>query len=75
MQPSLLRIQLVCGLLLTLAIPDPAGAEGVPALYPTREAAEQAAKEHFNCSGAHRMGNQWMPCEKHPSGNKQPMNH
>ena len=72
---TLFRLQLVCGLLLTSAIPEPAGAEGVPALYPTREAAEKVAKAHFNCSGAHRMGDQWMPCEKHPSGSKQPMKH
>ncbi len=38
---------------------------GVPALYPTQAEAEKAAKLHFNCTGAHRMGNQWMPCAKH----------
>ncbi|MCX5937582.1 MAG: hypothetical protein NTW02_05110, partial [Cyanobium sp. LacPavin_0920_WC12_MAG_62_9] len=21
--------------------------------------------KHFNCTGAHPMGNQWMPCAKH----------
>jgi hypothetical protein len=24
-----------------------------------------AARLHFNCSGAHRMGKQWMPCAQH----------
>ena len=42
-----------------------AGSGGVPALYPTQAEAEKAAKLHFNCTGAHKMGNQWMPCAKH----------
>ena len=33
-----------------------------------REKAEKAAKLHFNCTGAHRMGNQWMPCTEHGDG-------
>jgi hypothetical protein len=42
-----------------------AGSAGVPALYPTQAEAEKAAKLHFNCTGAHKMGDQWMPCAKH----------
>ena len=42
-----------------------AGSGGVPAMYATQAEAEKAAKLHFNCSGAHRMGNQWMPCAQH----------
>jgi hypothetical protein len=38
---------------------------GVPALYATKAEAEAAAKKHFNCTGAHQMGNQWMPCTTH----------
>ena len=38
---------------------------GVPAMYATKAEAETAAKKHFNCTGAHPMGNQWMPCAKH----------
>ncbi|MFN7678242.1 MAG: hypothetical protein ACK5QW_06555 [Cyanobacteriota bacterium] len=38
---------------------------GVPAVYATQAEAEEAARRHFNCSGAHRMGNQWMPCASH----------
>jgi hypothetical protein len=34
-------------------------------MYATQAEAEQAAKAHFNCTGAHRMGNQWMPCSTH----------
>lgn len=42
-----------------------AGSGGVPALYPTQAEAEKAAKLHFHCTGAHKMGHQWMPCAKH----------
>lgn len=42
---------------------------GVPALYATKAEAEAAAKKHFNCTGAHPMGNQWMPCTKHGQTN------
>jgi hypothetical protein len=42
-----------------------AGTAGVPALYPTQAEAEKAAKLHFNCTGAHKMGSKWMPCAKH----------
>jgi hypothetical protein len=45
-----------------------AGTGGVPALYPTQAEAEKAAKLHFNCTGAHKMGNQWMPCAQHGDG-------
>jgi hypothetical protein len=42
-------------------------------MYATKAEAEEAAKKHFNCAGAHAMGNQWMPCTTHaqPSGNAQ----
>ena len=33
-------------------------------LYNTREEAENMAKT-LNCSGAHKMGNKWMPCSSH----------
>jgi hypothetical protein len=35
-----------------------------PALYPTKAEAEKAAPK-FHCTGAHPMGDQWMPCAKH----------
>ena len=38
---------------------------GVPALYATKAEAEEAARKHFHCTGAHAMGEQWMPCAKH----------
>ncbi|MEY3766937.1 MAG: hypothetical protein RLZZ11_4 [Cyanobacteriota bacterium] len=42
-------------------------------MYATKAEAEAAAKQHFNCTGAHQMGNQWMPCTSHgqSSGNAQ----
>ena len=42
-----------------------ANTTAVPAVYATKAEAEIAAREHFNCTGAHPMGNQWMPCSKH----------
>ena len=35
-----------------------------PALFETKAEAEKAAKD-FNCTGAHKMGNKWMPCKNH----------
>ena len=35
-----------------------------PALFDTKAAAEKAAKK-FNCTGAHQMGDKWMPCKAH----------
>ncbi len=34
------------------------------ALFNTRKEAENAAKD-FNCEGAHKMGDKWMPCKSH----------
>jgi hypothetical protein len=42
-----------------------AASGGIPAMYATQAEAEKAAKLHFNCTGAHKMGNQWMPCAQH----------
>ena len=35
-----------------------------PALFDTRKEAKKAAK-NFNCTGAHKMGDKWMPCATH----------
>ena len=37
---------------------------GTPALFNTRVEAEEAAL-NFNCTGAHKMGDKWMPCKSH----------
>ena len=35
-----------------------------PALFETRREAKKAAKS-FNCTGAHKMGDKWLPCATH----------
>ena len=42
---------------------------GTPALFSTKAEAEKAAKD-FNCTGAHRMGEKWMPCKSHTAHEK-----
>ncbi len=50
--------------------------EKTPALFDTRREALKAANfdtrrealkaaKSFNCTGAHKMGNKWMPCATH----------
>ena len=39
------------------------------ALFDTRKEAENAAK-NFNCKGAHKMGDKWMPCKTHDTHDK-----
>ena len=58
---------LTLALALGVLLPGAATAqhETVPALYPSQAEAEKAAKLHFHCTGAHRMGDQWMPCSVH----------
>ena len=34
------------------------------ARFETKAEAEKAAKD-FNCTGAHKMGDKWMPCKSH----------
>ena len=36
----------------------------IPGLFKTKEEAEKAAPE-YGCSGAHKMGEKWMPCKMH----------
>ena len=42
-----------------------------PELYATKAEAEAAAKQ-FNCTGAHAMGDKWMPCDHHPGSSQVP---
>ena len=39
------------------------------ALFDTKKEAENAAKG-FNCRGAHKMGEKWMPCKSHDAYEK-----
>ena len=48
---------------------------GVPAVYATKAEAEEAARKHFHCTGAHPMGQQWMPCQKHGQASSSSANH
>lgn len=57
-------------LIASAALPSVACAEhagkAAPGLYATKAEAEAAAKD-FHCTGAHQMGDQWMPCAMHPA--------
>ncbi len=63
MNKNLLLLSFSIGVLLVGCSPEPANNK-MPALFDTKLEAEQAA-ENFNCSGAHKMGNKWMPCNSH----------
>jgi hypothetical protein len=52
-----------------------ANTTAVPAVYATRAEAEEAARKHFNCTGAHPMGKQWMPCAIHGQASGSAHNH
>ncbi|MBU6251154.1 MAG: hypothetical protein KGO47_08325 [Cyanobacteria bacterium REEB417] len=58
----LIAIATACWPVVATAQHAPQGA--VPAMYPTKAEAEKAASR-FNCTGAHQMGNHWMPCAQH----------
>ena len=60
-------------ILLTLVLPfslyligcsDNSQKSGIQSLFSTKAEAEKAAKD-FNCTGAHKMGEKWMPCKSH----------
>jgi hypothetical protein len=55
---------LIAGLYAGPACAQQAGQGAQKAMFATKAEAEAAAK-HFNCKGAHKMGNQWMPCASH----------
>ncbi len=52
------------------------GNNKIPAVFDTKAEAERAAKR-FNCVGAHKMGDKWMPCESHKAHeeHKEPDDH
>ena len=45
---------------------DNSQGSGIHSLFSTKAEAEKAAKD-FNCTGAHKMGEKWMPCKSHSS--------
>jgi hypothetical protein len=60
----LLVIALASACLPSVACAQHSNSGAVPAMYATKAEAEKAASK-FNCTGAHQMGDQWMPCAKH----------
>jgi hypothetical protein len=67
MRPTLpLAILLLLSSLVPMAAwaQKPSSGSAVPATYATKAEAEKAAKQ-FHCTGAHQMGDRWMPCDGH----------
>ncbi len=62
---NLLPIALTCSAYLLIGCSPIAKKNGIPSMFNTKLEAEQAAEKHFDCFGAHQMGDKWMPCEKH----------
>ncbi len=59
-------IVLSFGLILLIGCSQKPKEKGSAALFDTKIEAEEAAK-NFNCTGAHKMGEKWMPCNEHSS--------
>ena len=55
---------IICASFLVIGCSGNSNTNRTPALFKTKIQAEKAAKD-FNCRGAHKMGNKWMPCENH----------
>jgi hypothetical protein len=68
-RPLLRALAVVAGLCTAAgpALAQHAGHGAQQAVFATKAEAEAAAK-HFHCKGAHKMGNQWMPCASHGEG-------
>tara|TARA_B100000700_G_C14327124_1_gene526418 strand:+ start:90 stop:335 length:246 start_codon:yes stop_codon:yes gene_type:complete len=67
MRKALLTIFLIVPLL--MACSPKSSDTKMQSMFKTKEEAEQAAK-NFNCAGAHKMGDKWMPCKSHKSHEK-----
>ena len=68
LRPPLVPLAAAAGLMAALvgapALAQQPGPGAQKAMFATKAEAEAAAK-HFNCTGAHQHGNQWMPCASH----------
>ncbi|MEA5411152.1 hypothetical protein VB737_05165 [Synechococcus sp. BA-120 BA3] len=68
LRPPFAPLAAAAGLLAALggapALAQQPGPGPQKAMFATKAEAEAAAK-HFNCTGAHQHGNQWMPCSTH----------
>jgi len=60
----LLFLALASACLPPIAFAQQATQGGAPTMYATKAEAEKAAAK-LNCTGAHQMGDKWMPCAKH----------
>jgi hypothetical protein len=60
----LILIALASACLPSIACAQHTNSGAVPAVYASKAEAEKAAAK-FNCTGAHQMGDKWMPCAKH----------
>jgi hypothetical protein len=60
----LLLLALASACLPSVACAQTTNSGAVPAMYATKAEAEKAAPK-LNCTGAHQMGDTWMPCAKH----------
>ena len=47
---------------------------GTQALFSSKAEAEKAAKD-LSCTGAHKMGEKWMPCKSHDAHNEHHHHH
>ena len=67
-RPGLSLLASVAGLMLALGSApvsaQQAGHGAQKAVFATKAEAEAAAKT-FHCTGAHKMGDRWMPCASH----------
>ena len=61
---SILMTSFVAFSFLLMGCSSESNKETAPALFDTKEEATKAAKK-FNCTGAHQMGDKWMPCKNH----------
>ncbi len=59
---------------LLMGCSDNSQTSGTTALFDTKREAETAAKD-FNCTGAHKMGEKWMPCKSHDAHKEQNGHH
>jgi len=59
-------VTILCTATLLVSCSTEAKRDGTPALFNTKSEAEEAAKS-FNCTGAHKMKDKWMPCKSHSS--------
>ena len=61
---SILSTLILCLSFYLIGCSDNSQSSETQSLFSTKAEAEKAAKD-FNCTGAHKMGEKWMPCKSH----------